>query len=105
MNKVTEIFVSAHKGGHTVVIFDNHTHVCSCNHPNDWTRHFANSIPSLRSTKCIVCGGPSGIEFKELDDFLCGVCIESYFDWKTNHPTYLPVDFLRMKLDSELRSM
>lgn len=103
MNKVAKIYVE--KPHHTVVVFGNGVIICSCHHPNDWTPSYAKTIPSLRANNCVSCGSPSGVEFKELEEFLCSVCIEEYFDWKVLHPTYLPIDFLRMKLDAELRLM
>lgn len=106
MSAIKKIYVENGKTEkHTIVRFDNGSEVCSCHHPNNWSPSYAHFIPNLRANNCVSCGGPSGVEFKELGDFLCSVCIEEYFDWKADHPTYLPIDFLRMKLDHELRTM
>lgn len=105
MNKVLKIVAQNGMTHHTMVFFSNGSEVCSCHHPDNWLPSYARLIPSLRANNCVSCGSPSGVEFKELNEFLCSVCIEEYFDWKNNYPTYLPIDFLRMKLDAELRSM
>lgn len=90
---------------HTVVTFDNNVTVCSCYHPKDWRPSYSKTIPNLHNNTCVVCASPSGIYFDELEEYVCNSHIDDYFDWKNNHPTYLPIDYLREQLDKELRNM